>query len=128
MLIIDFDAMNADEKFPYTADQFKEKIDSHAKEMRRILVFQWISSIADIMLKMRKYWELLVPPKQSDDTKTIQQYFDSLGSLMSLQLRGLVTKSLKHIRDYLAKYMVRYAKSHVPRKQSGNYFFFLGWE
>lgn len=106
MLIIDFDAMNADEKFPYTADQFKEKIDYHAKEMRRILVFQWISSIADIMLKMRKYWELLVPPKQSDDTKTIQQYFDSLGSLMSLQLRGLVTKSLKHIRDYLGKYMV----------------------
>ncbi|XP_071449339.1 dynein axonemal heavy chain 3-like [Hetaerina americana] len=71
------------------------------REARRFLLNEWLPQCADIFNKMKDCWTHLVPRRKSESLLQIEKYFSSAASLMAINLRSLVMKSLYHLLDMM---------------------------
>ncbi|VEN60061.1 unnamed protein product, partial [Callosobruchus maculatus] len=71
---------------------------------RKILKKEWLPSCADIFLENKQEWKCYIPVKKNDATELIERFFECANILMSMQLRTLVIRSLKHFISLILKF------------------------
>lgn len=71
-----------------------------------IVSVRWLPQCAEVFLGMKDCWRHLVPVKKGASLKIIKLFFECARSLMSLQIRQLVMKSLFHFLNLIKMYEV----------------------
>lgn len=110
MHIIETDRLRESGTFPLEPSVFEAKIDELCKESRNKLLKDWLLKCADIFLEKRSYWKKFIPKQMGDSVCIIESFFACVNSLMSLQLRRLVTRSLEHFVKLVVYYKVSFFK------------------
>lgn len=106
MLIIPTDRLEENQQFPLEMIDLENLIDDICQQSRDILVKEWLPSCADVFLKQKLHWKKYIPLKASDSPVLIEKFFDCVNSLLSMQLRSLVMRSLKHFLNFIIKFKV----------------------
>jgi dynein heavy chain len=106
MLIIPTDRLEEVGQFPLEMDVLEEQIDHICTESRNILVREWLPSCADIFLKYKMQWRKYIPLKPTDSPVLVERFFDCVNGLLSMQLRRLVMRSLRHFLSLMVKFKV----------------------
>lgn len=91
--------MNA--KLPLLPEEFHALVKSHCASSRDVLRNSWIPNCAQVFLDRKDLWYHLVPQNDVDSLELVKQFFASVGSLMSIQLRIMVINSLKDFLKFL---------------------------
>ncbi|RZC40467.1 DHC N2 domain containing protein [Asbolus verrucosus] len=104
MLIITTNRLEEVGHFPLEMDLLEEQIDYLCAEARNIIEKEWLPACADIFLKNKTHWKKFIPKKPIDSPVLIQRFFDCVNGLLSMQMRGLVMRSLRHFLDLLVKF------------------------
>lgn len=106
MLIMSISRLEDKKKFPLEPTEFEELLTSICEDSRNILLKFWLPTCADIFLTYKQHWKQYVPRLPTDSLDIIERFFNCVNMLLSLQLRWLVMKSLKHIVDFFIKFKV----------------------
>lgn len=56
---------------------------------------------------MESCWTNLIPKSENESTQLIQEFFTAVSTVMSVQLRSMVIKSLREFVDFLKMFEVR---------------------
>ncbi|XP_037363374.1 dynein axonemal heavy chain 3 isoform X2 [Talpa occidentalis] len=90
-------------KLPLLPHEYREVIQNHCMELRQILLNKWIPTCAQLFVSQKEQWVHFAPKSDYDSSRNIEEYFASVASFMSLQLRELVVNSLE---DLLSFFMI----------------------
>ncbi|XP_008197222.2 dynein axonemal heavy chain 3 [Tribolium castaneum] len=104
MLILPTDRLEEIGGFPLELATLEQQIDDLCNESRMRLVKTWLPSCADIFLKHKAHWRKYIPLKATDSPVLIERFFDCVNGLLSMQLRRLVMKSLRHLLAFLIRF------------------------
>ncbi|XP_060028831.1 dynein axonemal heavy chain 3 isoform X1 [Erinaceus europaeus] len=85
---------------PLQPYEYNSVIQQHCMEARQILLNKWIPTCAHIFTSQKQQWVHFAPKSEYDSSQNIEEYFASVGSFMSLQLRELVIKSLEDLVSF----------------------------
>lgn len=66
-------------------------------------LYRWIPACAQLFVSRKEHWVHFAPKSDYDSSRNIEEYFASVASFMSLQLRELVIKSLE---DLISLFMI----------------------
>jgi hypothetical protein len=67
---------------------------------------RWIPTCAQLFVSQKEHWVHFSPKSNYDSSRNIEEYFASVGSFMSLQLRELVIKSLEDLVSFFMVHKV----------------------
>lgn len=101
MFILPTDQIEEIGKFPLELDVLENQIDNLCQASRDRLVHTWLPSCADIFLKYKSHWKKYIPLTPTDSPVLVERFFDCVNGLLSMQLRRLVMKSLRHLLSFL---------------------------
>ncbi|KAH0504188.1 Dynein heavy chain 3, axonemal [Microtus ochrogaster] len=87
-------------KLPLLPNEYQDVIQKHCQEARQILLSKWIPSCAQLFTSQKEHWVRFAPKSDYDSSRNIEEYFASVASFMSLQLRELVIKSLSDLVSF----------------------------
>ncbi|XP_044246158.1 dynein axonemal heavy chain 3 [Ursus arctos] len=87
-------------KLPLQPHEYQDVIQKHCMEARQILLNKWIPTCAQLFISQKEQWVHFAPKSDYDSSHNIEEYFASVGSFMSLQLRDLVIKSLEDLVSF----------------------------
>ncbi|XP_026982494.1 dynein axonemal heavy chain 3 [Sagmatias obliquidens] len=87
-------------KLPLLPHEYQDVIQKHCMEARQILLNKWIPTCAQLFVSQKEQWILFAPKSDYGSSRRIEEYFASVASFMSLQLRELVIKSLKDLVSF----------------------------
>ncbi|GFG29080.1 hypothetical protein Cfor_00250, partial [Coptotermes formosanus] len=104
MVIVSVHQLRKEFPPPLEAKTLETAVDNYCKESRNILLSRWLPQCAEIFLEMKSCWSHLVPVKAGESMKIIKSFFECVCSLMSMQIRQLVMKSLLHFLGLFAPY------------------------
>ncbi|XP_066595663.1 dynein axonemal heavy chain 3 [Prorops nasuta] len=68
------------------------------------IVNEWLADVAEILLEKKNVWGILVVEGRNASTAIIEQYFQCINSLLSLQLRVIVIQTLQDIKEFFVQY------------------------
>ncbi|XP_036906430.1 dynein heavy chain 3, axonemal-like, partial [Sturnira hondurensis] len=88
------------EKLPLQPHEYRDVIQKHCTETRHILLNKWIPTCAQLFLSWKEQWVHFAPQSDYGSSRNIEEYFASVASFMSLQLRELVMKSLEDLVSF----------------------------
>ncbi|KAB0793663.1 hypothetical protein PPYR_13283 [Photinus pyralis] len=104
MLILPIARLCEDDGFPMDIAAMLEKVCDICEQSRDVLLNQWYPKCADVILKHRDHWCPFVPKIEGDSMMMIESYFDCVNALMGIQIRDLISVSLKHFVEFLRQY------------------------
>lgn len=107
MLIMPISRLEEKKSFPLDLTEFEEQVTFICEESRKILLKTWLPSCADIFLTYKQYWKPYVPRQVTDSLEIIERFFKCVNMLLSMQLRWLVMKSVRHVVDFMVRFKVR---------------------
>ncbi|KAM7329251.1 hypothetical protein ACRRTK_010864 [Alexandromys fortis] len=87
-------------KLPLLPNEYQDVIRKHCQEARQILLSKWIPTCAQLFTSQKEHWIRFAPKSDYDSSRNIEEYFASVASFMSLQLRELVIKSLSDLVSF----------------------------
>ncbi|KAM5227717.1 LOW QUALITY PROTEIN: dynein axonemal heavy chain 3 [Ctenodactylus gundi] len=87
-------------KLPLQPREYWDVICKHCTEARDILLDKWIPTCAQLFVSWKEHWIHFAPKSDYDSSRNIEEYFASVASFMSLQLRELVIKSLDDLMSF----------------------------
>uniref|UniRef100_A0A2K5ETG1 Dynein axonemal heavy chain 3 n=1 Tax=Aotus nancymaae TaxID=37293 RepID=A0A2K5ETG1_AOTNA len=90
-------------KLPLQPQEYWNVIQKHCLEAHQILLNKWIPTCAQLFTSRKEHWVRFAPKSKYDSCRNIEEYFASVASFMSLQLRELVIKSLE---DLVSLFMI----------------------
>ncbi|XP_014652699.1 PREDICTED: dynein heavy chain 3, axonemal [Ceratotherium simum simum] len=90
-------------KLPLQPHEYQDVIRKHCMEARQVLLDKWIPACAQLFVSRKEQWVHFAPKSSYDSSRNIEEYFASVASFMSLQLRELVIKSLE---DLVSLFMI----------------------
>ncbi|XP_074137053.1 dynein axonemal heavy chain 3 isoform X1 [Sminthopsis crassicaudata] len=85
---------------PLLPSEFFSVVQQHCGEARQILLEKWIPKCAQHFISQKHHWLRFAPKSDFDSSRIIEEYFASVASFMSLQLRELVINSLKDLVEF----------------------------
>lgn len=68
---------------------------------------RWIPTCAELFTSQKEHWIHFAPKSDFDSSRSIEEYFASVATFMSLQLRKLVIKSLEDLVAFFMIHKVR---------------------
>uniref|UniRef100_A0A8D0TSX2 Dynein axonemal heavy chain 3 n=1 Tax=Sus scrofa TaxID=9823 RepID=A0A8D0TSX2_PIG len=87
-------------KLPLQPHEYQDVIRKHCMEARQTLLNKWIPTCAQLFVSRKEHWVHFAPKSDYDSSRNIEEYFASVASFMSLQLRELVIKSLEDLVSF----------------------------
>ncbi|ELW62513.1 Dynein heavy chain 3, axonemal [Tupaia chinensis] len=93
-------------KLPLQPHEYRDVIRKHCLEARQILLnksvsaSRWIPTCAQLFVSQKEKWVHFAPKSDYDSSRNIEEYFASVASFMSLQLRELVIKSIEDLVSF----------------------------
>lgn len=106
MLILPVSRLEERNAFPLQPAAFEEQVRLICDQSRQVLEKEWLPSCADIFLEHKRHWKQYIPLKGTDSIERVQRFFACVDMLLSMQLRSLVMKSLRHFADMIMKFKV----------------------
>ncbi|KAG5895229.1 hypothetical protein JTB14_003446 [Gonioctena quinquepunctata] len=103
MLIIPLSSL-LESNEPLNLSAFLEKVETICDHSREILEKEWLPKCADIFLECKKYWRQYIPKQPSDSVELVERFFECVNTLLSIELRGLVVRSLEHFLSLFIKF------------------------
>ncbi|XP_012271492.1 dynein heavy chain 3, axonemal [Orussus abietinus] len=91
-------------ELPVPAKDIESKLDELCIAAKERLLKEWLAEVAELFLEKKHAWSCFVEMKLRASTVLIEQYFRSVNTLLSRQLRIIVMQTLGHIRDFLVQY------------------------
>ncbi|XP_016078231.1 PREDICTED: dynein heavy chain 3, axonemal [Miniopterus natalensis] len=91
-------------KQPLQPQEYRDLIRQHCLEARRVLLSKWIPTCAQLFVSRKEQWVQFAPKSDYDSSRNIEEYFASIASFMSLQLRELVIKSFEDLVSFFMIY------------------------
>ncbi|XP_076256705.1 dynein heavy chain 3, axonemal [Rhynchophorus ferrugineus] len=102
MLILSVDDLELNtNKFPLKPIDFEERAKDLCSMSRQVLLNEWLPQCADIFLEYKKDWKQYVPRKPGESCHLVERFFECTNTLLSMQLRSLVMKSLNHFKNFV---------------------------
>ena len=101
MMIIKIDDFGS---LPILALELQSKVNSICQATSTKLLKEWLADVAEIFLEKKSSWSKFIEKNITASTEQIEKYFRSVNILLSKQLRSMVMKTLKHLRDFFVKY------------------------
>ncbi|KAK7493483.1 hypothetical protein BaRGS_00015194 [Batillaria attramentaria] len=86
---------------PLQPADFEALIKKQCQEGHEILRKSWIPTCAKLFIEYQQHWEQLVPPRETDSTELVEEFFRCVAAVMSSQLRGMVINSLSDFLDFM---------------------------
>ncbi|XP_066246402.1 dynein axonemal heavy chain 3 [Euwallacea similis] len=83
---------------------FESKVQESCQVSRSILVNNWLPECADIFLEHKQDWRKYCPRRWDQSYELVDQFFDCINMLLSLQLRSLVMRSMAHFKELVVAY------------------------
>lgn len=108
MYIVETDRISEVDDLPLDPPVFEAKIEELCNESRNKLLNEWLLKCADIFLDERSHWKKYIPKHFGDALCIIEKFFSCVHSLMSLQLRRLVMRSLQHFLKLIVRFKVKF--------------------
>ncbi|XP_032823200.2 dynein axonemal heavy chain 3 [Petromyzon marinus] len=81
--------------------EFEELVRTHCREARETLCSSWVPACAKLFVEHQALWTPLVPHSDSGPLEQVQGFFACAATLMSQQLRQMVTESLGDLLSFL---------------------------
>ena len=72
------------------------------------MLYSWLPELAELFMKNKSKWVHLAPARESDSRQLIREFFDTVGTLMSRQLRECVTNSLSDFVQFMEEHKVQF--------------------
>ncbi|XP_073998137.1 dynein axonemal heavy chain 3-like isoform X3 [Rhodnius prolixus] len=91
-------------KMPIRPAEFDELTLRLCEEAQETFTNLWLVDVAEIILNMRDTWEYFAPKTPNESTALVEKFFDCINTLLSLQLRYIVLRSINHYRSIIHKY------------------------
>ncbi|XP_057342987.1 dynein axonemal heavy chain 3 isoform X2 [Manis pentadactyla] len=76
-------------KLPLQPNEYQNMIQKHCMEAREILLNKWIPTCTQLFISQKEQWVHFAPKSNYDSSHYIEEYFATVSSFMSLQLREL---------------------------------------
>ena len=86
---------------PLPIETFEELMFSFCKEGKDNLKNIWLPACCKLFQEMESSWIHLIPKGESESTILIQEFFTAVSTVMSVQLRSMVIKSLDDFLTFL---------------------------
>ncbi|CAG2066829.1 unnamed protein product, partial [Timema podura] len=106
MVIVSVESLKTLNVLPIQAEVLLSSVDNMCQHSRNKLLNEWLPTCADVFLSLKHTWQNLVPRKHGASLQHVEKFFKCVSSLMSLQLRQLVMKSLRHLLQFIVQYNV----------------------
>ncbi|XP_017759468.1 PREDICTED: dynein heavy chain 3, axonemal [Eufriesea mexicana] len=90
--------------FPIPANEVEHKINLLCNKAVDKLIRHWLADIAEFFLEKKYAWSCLVQRHYNASTAMIEKYFRSVNTLLSIQLRMMIMKTLNNIRHFFMEY------------------------
>ncbi|KAM9584412.1 dynein axonemal heavy chain 3 [Trichechus inunguis] len=87
-------------KLPLQPHQYENVIQKHCMDARQVLLSSWIPTCAKLFISRKEEWIHFAPKNDYESPRIIEEYFASVASFMSLQLRELVIRSLEDLVSF----------------------------
>ncbi|XP_042639137.1 dynein axonemal heavy chain 3 [Orycteropus afer afer] len=87
-------------QLPLQPHQYETVIQTHCADAHDILLNKWVPSCAKLFISRKEQWIHFAPKNEYESSHIIEEYFASVASFMSLQLRELVIKSLQDLVSF----------------------------
>ncbi|KAK2495200.1 hypothetical protein MC885_014560, partial [Smutsia gigantea] len=87
-------------KLPLQPNEYQDMIQKHCMEAREILLNKWIPTCTQLFISQKEQWVHFAPKNNYDSSCNIEEYFATVSSFMSLQLRELVIQSLEDLVSF----------------------------
>ncbi|XP_075250490.1 dynein axonemal heavy chain 3-like isoform X2 [Convolutriloba macropyga] len=91
-------------ELPLVPEEFANIIQQQCEDAQNVLSKRWLPELAELFLKNKSKWVHLAPARESDSRQLIREFFDTVGTLMSRQLRECVTNSLSDFIQFLEEH------------------------
>lgn len=101
MMIIKIDDFGT---LPIPALEIQSQVNCICRATSRKLINEWLADVAEIFLENKNAWSNYFEKSSSASLKIIEKYFRTINALLSKQLRSMVIKTLRHLRDFFVKY------------------------
>nr|CAD7259656.1 unnamed protein product [Timema shepardi] len=101
MVIVSVESLKTLHVLPIQAEVLLSSVDNMCQHSRNKLLNEWLPTCADVFLSLKHTWQNLVPIKHGASLQHVEKFFKCVSSLMSLQLRQLVMKSLRHLLQFI---------------------------
>lgn len=92
---------------PVRVEELGARVDALCSDARAALVTRWLPACSALFAELVEVWSPLVPKKPGGSLTIVERLFSCVAALMSIQLRSLVLKSLRHFRQILTHFKVR---------------------
>ncbi|XP_063710592.1 dynein axonemal heavy chain 3-like [Symsagittifera roscoffensis] len=89
---------------PIVPEELANLIQQHCDDAQNLLSKRWLPELAELFLKNKSKWVHLAPARESDSRQLIREFFDTVGTLMSRQLRECVTNSLSDFVQFMEEH------------------------
>ena len=92
-----------DLKVPCPPELLSAQIVTHCREALEHLEENWIPAAASLLRENKHLWQNLVPTRDND-VKSIKSFFETVGTLMSIQLRYIIENSVNDFVEYVEEF------------------------
>lgn len=89
---------------PISANEIQPKMNLLCNKAVDQLVKYWLADVAEFFLEKKHAWSRFIEKHYDASISLIEKYFRSVNTLLSLQLRMMVMKTLNNIRDFFMEY------------------------
>ena len=89
-----------DLKVPCAAEMLSAQIVTHCREALEHLEENWIPAASSLLRENKHLWQNLVPTRDND-VKSIKAFFETVSTLMSIQLRYIIENSVNDFVKYV---------------------------
>ncbi|KAJ9576848.1 hypothetical protein L9F63_006622, partial [Diploptera punctata] len=104
MVIVPVERLMDEYPPPIESEKLEIAVENYCTESLNILKKRWLPQCAEIFLGFKEYWKHLVPKTSGESLKLVKLFFECACTLMSMQIRRLVMKSLSHFLKLIALY------------------------
>ncbi|GLG98287.1 Dynein heavy chain, cytoplasmic, partial [Gryllus bimaculatus] len=104
LLVVPTETIREQLALPCQWEDLNSLVDKCCSDINRILNNEWLPKCAEIFLEMKSSWEYLVPQKMGESLLLVQTFFDSASSLVALEVRDLILKSLMELLSFIVQY------------------------
>ncbi|XP_006892767.1 PREDICTED: dynein heavy chain 3, axonemal [Elephantulus edwardii] len=87
-------------KLPLQPQQYQSVIRTHCLDAHQVLITSWLPACANLFISRKDQWIHFAPKNEYNSSHIIEEYFASVASFMSLQLRELVIKSFEDLVSF----------------------------
>lgn len=89
---------------PVSGKNIIDRVKELCEEAKKKLINEWLADVAELFLERKHAWSGLFDKKQNSSIGLIEKYFDSVDALLSKQLRIVLLRTIKHLRDFFVQY------------------------